>query len=92
MNQLAIDFQPRVRRSDPETSYKAAEKAKSFSGKHRAAIYGCLKDFGPMTPSEISEKTGLDYHAVQRRGREMEEGKLIIRYGERDGQKIWEAI
>lgn len=92
MNQLALSFSPRARRRDPETSRVAAEKARSFSARHAAKIWTCLKDFGALTPREVSERTGLEYHAVQRRGLEMETAKLITRVpDERDGMRIWRA-
>lgn len=92
MNQLALSFTLRAWRRDPETSHVAAEKARSFSARHAATIWTCLKDFGALTPREVSERTGLEYHAVQRRGLEMETAKLITRVpDECDGMRIWRA-
>lgn len=92
MNQLAIDFAPLSRRGDPITSHKAAERAGVFKSRHIAKIWGALKDIGPMVPKSIADVTGLDYHAVQRRGAEMERKKLITRGPEViDGMMIWRA-
>jgi len=91
VDQLILELtSPRARRSDPRTSYVAAEKAASFTAKHVAKIFSCLVENGKMTPKEISQKTGLEYHAVQRRGKEMETGKLIVRGPEeKDGMRLW---
>jgi len=88
--QMAIDFL--ARKTDPVTSHQAAEKAESFKARHIAHIWNALKDHGKLTPREISTITGLDYHAVQRRGAEMERKKLIVRGAEtKDGMMLWSA-
>lgn len=90
--QAQLDFTPCARQRDPQTSHDAAEKAKSFQARHIALIWDCLKTHGPMTPREIAEKTGLDYHAVQRRGADMWVRNLIERGPDvKDGQRVWRA-
>jgi len=43
-----------ARRTDPETSWQAAESAsKTLMTKTRQGIYDLLKEFGPMTDEEI---------------------------------------
>jgi DNA-binding MarR family transcriptional regulator len=93
MNQLSLDIPPvRSRRSDPVTSKRAGEKAETFAPRHISIIWNALKDHGPMTPREIATVTGLDYHAVQRRGKELEQKGLIVRgFDERDGMRVWRA-
>ncbi len=72
---------PLFRNTDSETSKQAAEKAKAFKGIHIAKILECLRAHGAMIPAEIARRTGLDYHAVQRRQSEMRETGLIERTG-----------
>ena len=89
---LSLFDAPLYRRSDPETSYQAAEHAKQFKARDISIIWAALKEHGRMTPREIAEVSGLDYVAVQRRGAEMERKKLIVRGPEiRDGMRVWEA-
>lgn len=81
---------PLYRRSDPPTSVQAAERAGQFKARDISTIWAALKDHGRMTPREIAEVSGLDYHAVQRRGAEMERKKLIVRGPEiKDGMRVW---
>jgi hypothetical protein len=89
-----MECAPLARRSDPQTSHDAAEKAKHFQARHISIIWDCLVQNGPMTPKEIeSWFTGLDYVAIQRRGCDLERRGLIVRGPEvRDGQRVWKAI
>jgi len=83
---------PLFRNDDPQTSVTAAEKAKEFKARHIAKIWTCLKDNGAMIPAEIARRTGLDYHAVQRRQSEMRETGLIERTGDViHGQQVLRA-
>jgi len=94
MMQMSLDIPPvRSRRTDPATSVRAGERAEKFAPKHVDRILAALKQYGPMTPREISKVTGLDYHAVQRRGKELERKGLITRgVDERDGMRIWRVV
>lgn len=98
--QLAIEFDaPRARRSDPETSYKAAERAATFRAKHEAQIFAAISDAGEVgcTYKEIAHITKMEPVAVARRLSAMGERKLITRhrneFGEpaeiRNGCAVW---
>ncbi len=83
---------PLARNTDSITSHVAASKSCEFRARHIARIWTCLKDNGAMIPAEIAKATGLDYHAVQKRGKEMETNGLIVRGPEvRYGQTVWRA-
>lgn len=88
MNQLAL---PLARRTDPDTSRRAADRAFGFQARQEAKIYAALRS-GPMTAKEIAAATGLDYVAVSRRDKGMER-KGLIRMGpdERGGCRIWRS-
>jgi DNA-binding MarR family transcriptional regulator len=87
MNQLNL---PLARVTDPQTSWDAASKSDTFRARHISLIWTCLKDHGAMIPREIAAKTGLEYHAVQRRGKQMERDGLIVRGPEiKNGQTVW---
>jgi DNA-binding MarR family transcriptional regulator len=91
--QMTLNITPvRSRRTDPATSVRAGEKAQTFAPRHIALIWNALREHGPMTPREIAKVTGLDYHAVQRRGKELESKGLIVRgVDERHGMRVWRA-
>lgn len=80
--QLAIDFTKRARRVDPATSKTAAGRAAEFAHGHHAIIVGDLVTRGPGTYVEIAERTGLDRHAVARRLKELERGRVVERMAE----------
>lgn len=56
---------PAVHRSDPITSFKAAEKA-PIKGQ-ALEVLNALKKYPNRTPRELSRDSGLDYHLVQKR-------------------------
>ena len=99
MNQIAIDFEHLVRRSDPETSRRAAQKTERFVSSHEAKIYGAIHDAGAYgaTFKEIAAVTGLDAVAVARRlsGMSVIERRLKSNpsndkdYIERNGCAVW---
>ena len=72
---------PLARTDDPQTSKDAAERCREFKGKHIQRILDCLRTEGSRIPAEIARRTGLDYHAVQRRTKEMRDKGLIERTG-----------
>jgi DNA-binding MarR family transcriptional regulator len=81
---------PLARNTDAQTSHDAAGKARTFKARHIAIIYDMLFVWGALTPREIANRGNLDYHAVQRRGAEMERKGLIARGPDkRDGQLVW---
>lgn len=87
MNQLAIDFSALCRRTDPETSAKAAERV---NGKALAElVLADLKARGPGTAHEIAERMGLSLVTVSPRMKPLEEAGKVIRCGKRDGRTVW---
>lgn len=68
MNQLAIDFTaPHARRSDPETSHKAAERAPQFATSHAGRILLALQLHGERSAHELSQLIGLTVVQIDRR-------------------------
>ena len=62
---------PRVRASDPVTSFKAAGEAKELASKHHKMIVEALKGRN-MGKDGIANATGLDGNQVARRLSELE--------------------
>lgn len=83
MSQLALDFDKRARRTDPETSKEAAARAVEFAHAHHAKIVGSLMTQGNGTIYEIAGRTGLDHVAVARRMKELEELQAVKRTEDR---------
>jgi predicted ArsR family transcriptional regulator len=76
--QMAMEFEPMARRSDPRTSHWAAEQAKELAGRHRTLIVYALAQHGPMGKDGIASKVrGLDGVAVCRRLGELQKAGLI---------------
>ena len=63
---------PRVRSSDPLTSFVAADSAKELAEKHWRVIVDCLVQHGPLGKDGIAGLTGLDGHQVGKRLPELE--------------------
>jgi len=63
---------PRVRKSDPLTSFEAADNAKELANKHGLQIVACLTQHGPQGKDGIAAHTGLDGNQVARRLKELE--------------------
>ena len=63
---------PRVRKSDPLTSFEAADNAKELAKKHGLQIVACLTQHGPQGKDGIASHTGLDGNQVARRLKELE--------------------
>lgn len=57
---------PRVRATDPITSFEAADQAKDLASKHHKAIVEALK-IGAMGKDGIAAAAGLDSNQVARR-------------------------
>ena len=62
---------PRVRASDPLTSFEAAESIKEAVNHHHQVILECLQTHGPLGKDGISAHTNLDGNQVARRLNEM---------------------
>jgi hypothetical protein len=70
------DF-PRVRTTDPLTSFEAAESIKPVVNKHYDIILGCLQTYGALGKDGISSLTKLESNQVARRLNEMQKIGLI---------------
>ena len=68
---------PRVRASDPETSFQAAESIKPVAPKHYSIILDCLQENGALGKDGIASLTNLESNQVSRRLSEMEKIGLI---------------
>ena len=86
MNQIAIDFTARARRSDPETSQEAAGRV---DGKQLAARVLEELRAGPGTAHEIAERMGLSLVTVSPRMKPLEVAGKVRRDGRRDGRTVW---
>lgn len=92
MNQIAIDFDAKTlaRRTDPNTSHAAVERAATFRGKHEAAIFGWLCDHpAGGTYREIAAGTGLEPVAVARRMKGLTGTAGVYADGRRNGMTVW---
>ena len=80
------------RKTDPSTSQKAAERARSFSGGHCLKI---LSEFDPgvgLTANELARYTGLTVEQICRRLPDLEAAnELRLNGQERDGFRVWVA-
>ena len=63
---------PRVRNTDPLTSWQAAGSAKDLANRHARLIVDCLKKYGAMGKDGIAAQTGLESMQVARRLHELE--------------------
>ena len=68
---------PRVRKTDPVTSFQAADSIKPVAPKHYSVIVDCLETYGPLGKDGISAMTNLDSNQVARRLNEMQKIGLI---------------
>jgi len=68
---------PRVRTTDPLTSFEAAESIKPVVNKHYDIILECLQTYGALGKDGISSLTKLESNHVARRLNEMQKIGLI---------------
>jgi hypothetical protein len=68
---------PRVRTTDPLTSFEAAELIKPVVNKHYDIILECLQTYGALGKDGISSLTKLENNQVARRLNEMQKIGLI---------------
>ena len=73
-----------------QTSIEANKKAEKFKPTHRNKILGVLDR--KMTGKEISDKTGLEWHAVSRRMSELGRENKVMVVGVKDGYSVYEKI
>jgi len=89
---------PRVRATDPVTSYEAADSIKEIANQHHIIILECLQKHGPLGKDGISSRTDLDSNQVARRLNEMKVLGLITLTGEKvtsnsgRSEREWQAI
>lgn len=74
------DF-PRVRTTDPLTSFEAAEAIKPVVSQHYQTIIECLQKHGALGKDGIASLTSLDGNQVARRLNEMKVLGLIYLTG-----------
>lgn len=83
-----------ARATDPGTSHQAASRATDIAVSHRNIIAAALRQ-APATPKEIAAATGLEYHAVQRRMKELASPPLNVietTGAIRDGCREWRHV
>jgi predicted transcriptional regulator len=68
---------PRVRKTDPVTSFEAAEAIKPVVSQHYQIILECLQAHGALGKDGIASLTNLDGNQVARRLNEMQKIGLI---------------
>ena len=68
---------PRVRTTDPLTSFEAAESIKPVVNKHYDIILECLQTYGALGKDGISSLTKLENNQVARRLNELSNMNLI---------------
>ena len=68
---------PRVRTTDPLTSFEAAEAIKPVVNKHYDIILECLQTYGALGKDGIASLTKLESNQVARRLNEMQKIGLI---------------
>lgn len=78
-----LDLFPRVRKSDPITSFEAADSIVESASKHWNVICDCLKEHGPLGKDGIARLTGLDGNQVARRMNEMKVMGLVSLTGKK---------
>jgi transcription initiation factor IIE alpha subunit len=70
---------PRVRNTDPLTSWQAAGSAKDLASRHAQLIVDCLEKYGAMGKDGIAAQTGLESNQVARRLNDLErDGKICL--------------
>jgi len=68
---------PRVRTTDPVTSFEAADAIKPVVSHHYQIIQECLKTYGPLGKDGIAAMTNLEGNQIARRLNEMQKIGLI---------------
>lgn len=56
-----------ARRTDPATSHEAAARVHEFSDSQQTAIYGALRNYGPMGAEEIADEVAIPAYAIRKR-------------------------
>lgn len=87
--QRTVTHPPAARRTDPDTSHKAAERAQRFASGHEAVILAWLREHPGATYREIASGIGMEAVAVGRRLKGLRNAGLIRPEAERDGCQTW---
>ena len=103
--QLDIFAPPQTlaRRSDPETSHKAAARVAEFANGHHEQIVAVLREHGRLTVYEIASFCSLDAHRCGKRMNELQrmglaavatENGVEVERRTPSGRmaRVWEAI
>jgi predicted transcriptional regulator len=91
------DF-PRVRSTDPVTSFEAAEAIKPVVSDHHRIILECLQEYGALGKDGIAGLTNLDGNQVARRLNEMKVLGLIqltgktVRSNSGRNEREWQCL
>lgn len=86
------DIKPVARRTDPQTSHDAANRAEKFAASHAGRILAALKEHGPGTPAALSGHTGLTVVQIDRRLPELRAIGLAWPTGEiLGGYRVWKC-
>ena len=93
-----VDFaHTHARRSDPDTSFLAADAAGGLATRHKATIATVLAS-GRLTSAEISDRCDLNYWQVARRIADLKHDQLVCDSGLRrlspNGRKacVWRLV
>lgn len=87
-----------ARKTDPRTSKKAAQAARTFVGTQHAAIMRVLRRVKKASAEKIGAKLGLDAYQVRKRLPELERAGLICVTGETvptisgRTQRVWRVV
>ncbi len=73
---VAATIQPRARRTDPDTSHRAARSMVTEAATQRTAIWNALRTHGPAGLRTIASHTGLTDVQVGRRMKELVDHQL----------------
>lgn len=89
---------PRVRASDPVTSFEAADSIREYAPQHYQRIVDCLLAFGPLGKDGIAQCTNLDGNQVARRLNEMHDLGMIeltgnkVKSNANRSEREWKAV
>ena len=100
MSQLSLtDWQKHVRRTDPDTSHRAARTTRPNAGTNRAVALDVLQRWpAGLTDFELAEITGLQQTSIGKRRGELRDAGLVRDTGRRRPSPsgspsiVWEAI
>lgn len=76
---VIVNAVPLARKSDPETSHRAAKDATPRANTHRARALAALRDAGPngLTDFELAERTGVPQTSIGVRRKELADAGYV---------------